>query len=144
MKKISKIILCFNCIDLWKAFAIKSIPRSVFRNPLHQNKICLFSILVRFWFWFLSKTMTKQTVYLNNIARKRECRLHYLKQSAFLTHHCWRGLMTSPMMISLYDKSIKHCGKGENTGNQHSVLFPQCFQKASSIGLSGLCGNELK
>ena len=26
------------CIDPPKAFAIKSIPRSVFRNPLHQNK----------------------------------------------------------------------------------------------------------
>ena len=34
------------CIDLRKAFAIKSIPRSVFRNPLHQNKIRLFSISV--------------------------------------------------------------------------------------------------
>ena len=30
------------CIDPRKAFAIKSIPRSVFRNPLHQNKIRLF------------------------------------------------------------------------------------------------------
>ena len=27
------------CIDPRKAFAIKSIPRSVFRNPLHHNKI---------------------------------------------------------------------------------------------------------
>ena len=25
------------CIDSRKAFAIKSIPRSVFRNPLYQN-----------------------------------------------------------------------------------------------------------
>ena len=29
------------CIDPRKAFAIKSTPRSVFRNPLHQNKIRL-------------------------------------------------------------------------------------------------------
>ena len=26
-------------------------------------------------------------------------------------------------------------GKGENAGNQHFLLFPQCFQKASSQGL---------
>ena len=35
------------CIDPREAFAIKSIPRSVFRNPLHQNKIRLFSISVK-------------------------------------------------------------------------------------------------
>ena len=69
------------CIDPRKAFAIKSIPRSVFRNPLHQNKIRLFSISVKFGYRFLYKTMTKQTVYLNNIARKSGCRLHYLRQS---------------------------------------------------------------
>ena len=36
------------CIDHRKAFAIKSIPRSVFRNPSHNNKIRLFSISVKF------------------------------------------------------------------------------------------------
>ena len=36
------------CIDPLKAFAIKSKPRPVFRNPLHQNKIRLFSISVKF------------------------------------------------------------------------------------------------
>ena len=34
------------CIDPQKAFASKSIPRSFFRNPSHENKICLFSISV--------------------------------------------------------------------------------------------------
>ena len=63
-------------IDPQKAFAIKSIPRSVFRNPLHQNKIRLFSISVKFLFLFLYKTMTKQAVYLNNIARNSGRRLH--------------------------------------------------------------------
>ena len=71
------------CIDPRKAFAIKSIRRSGFRNPLHQNKIRLFSISVKFRFRFLYKSMTKQTVDLNNIARKSECRLHYHRQSAF-------------------------------------------------------------
>ena len=58
------------CIDHRKAFAIKSIPRSVFRNPSHKNKISLFSISVKLWFRVLYKTMTKQTVYLNNFARQ--------------------------------------------------------------------------
>ena len=32
------------------------------------------------------------------------------------------------MMISVFDS----VGKGENAGYQHFLLFPQCFQKASS------------
>ena len=36
------------CIDSGKAFAIKSVPRSVFRNKSHKNKIRLFSISVKF------------------------------------------------------------------------------------------------
>ena len=35
------------CIDPRKAFAIKSIPRSVFRNPSHKNKIRLIYISVK-------------------------------------------------------------------------------------------------
>ena len=33
-------------------------------------------------------------------------------------------------------------GEGENAGYQHFLLFPQCFQKPSSVGLfkDGLCG----
>ena len=47
-------------------------------------------------------------------------------------------------MISLYDRVENIVGKGENAGNQHFPLFPQCFQKASYTGLStvGLCGKE--
>ena len=36
------------CIDPRKAFAIKSIPRSVFRNPSHKIKVRLFTISVEF------------------------------------------------------------------------------------------------
>ena len=54
------------CIDPRNAFAIKSIPRSVFRNPSHMNKIHLFSIRLNFDFGFIIKTMTKQTVCLND------------------------------------------------------------------------------
>ena len=73
------------CIDSRKAFAIKSIPRSGFRNPSHKNKICLFSkkFQLNCDFGFFIKTMTKQTVYLNNFARKSGCRLQFLRQSAF-------------------------------------------------------------
>ena len=42
------------CIDPRKAFAIKSIPRSVFRNPLHQNKI-RFLFRLNFDFGFFIK-----------------------------------------------------------------------------------------
>ena len=70
------------CINPLKAFAIKSLPRTVFRNPSHKNEIGLFSISVKFLFRFLYKTMTKQTVYLNNFARKSGFR--FLRLSAFL------------------------------------------------------------
>ena len=36
------------CIDPRKAFSIKSIPRSSFRNPAYKNKIRLFSISDKF------------------------------------------------------------------------------------------------
>ena len=71
------------CIDPRKAFASKSILRYVFRNPSDKNKIRLFSNSVKFLFRFLYKTMTKQTVYVNNFARKSGFRLQFLRQSAF-------------------------------------------------------------
>ena len=84
-----------------KAFAIKSNPRSVFffffRNLPYKNKIRLFPISVKLWFRLLYKILTKQTVYLNNFARKSGFRLQFLRQSASWTHHCWRGLMTFPI-----------------------------------------------
>ena len=76
------------CIHHRKAFAIKWIPIYVVRNPSHKNKIRLFSILVNFDFGSFIKTMTKQTVYLNNLARKSGFGLQFLRQSAFKTHLC--------------------------------------------------------
>ena len=37
-------------------------------------------------------------------------------------------------------------GKGENAGNQHFLLFPQCFQRASYTRLLTviMCGIELR
>ena len=69
------------CIDVGKALTIKSIPISVFRNPSYKNKIRLFSISVKLRFWFLYKTTTKQTVYLNDFARKSRFSLQFLRQT---------------------------------------------------------------
>ena len=66
------------CIDRRKTFAIESIQRYDFLNPLHKNKIRLFSISVFFYFGLFFKTKTKQTVYLNNFARKSGFRLRFL------------------------------------------------------------------
>ena len=46
--------------------------------------------------------MTRQTVYLNNIARKSGCRLHYLRQSAFLN---------SPLLERSDELSNEQCDK---------------------------------
>ena len=37
-------------------------------------------------------------------------------------------------MISVSGLIENIVGKGENAGYQHFLLFPQCFQKASSSG----------
>ena len=39
------------------------------------------------------------------------------------------------MTISASDGVENIEGKGENAGNQHFLLFAECFQKASSMGL---------
>ena len=51
-------------------------------------------------------------------------------------------LNVGKMMIFLYESVENTEGKGENAGNQHFLLFPQCFPKPSSLGLLklGLCG----
>ena len=36
------------------------------------------------------------------------------------------------VMISLFDRIENIVGKRENAGYQHFLLFPQCFEKASS------------
>ena len=38
-------------------------------------------------------------------------------------------LDVSKMMISVYDWAENIVGKGENAGNQHFLLLPQCFPK---------------
>ena len=45
----------------------------------------------------------------------------------------------------VYERVENIVGKWENAGNQHFLLFPQCFQKSFSVGVvrSWLCGKEL-
>ena len=45
------------------------------------------------------------------------------------------NLNVAEMMIMLDDRVKNIVGRGENVGNQHFLLFPLCFEKASSIGL---------
>ena len=40
-------------------------------------------------------------------------------------------LYVAKVMISLFDRKENIVGKGEDAGNQHFLLFPQCFQKPS-------------
>ena len=37
------------------------------------------------------------------------------------------------MMICLFDRVENIVRKGENVGDQHFLLFPQCFPKLSSM-----------
>ena len=58
-----------------------------------------------------------------------------------------KKLNVTQMMISVFDRVENTVGKGENASYQHILLFPQCFQKASFLGVvksRGLCGTELK
>ena len=45
-----------------------------------------------------------------------------------------RQINVAEMMISLSHLAANIVGKGENAGNQHFLLFPQCFQKPSFSG----------
>ena len=47
---------------------------------------------------------------------------------------CSDKLNVAKMMISLFYRAENTMRKRENVGNQHFLLFPQCFLKPSSIG----------
>ena len=44
-------------------------------------------------------------------------------------------LNVAKMTICVFDREQNTVGKGENAGYQHFLLFLQCFQKPSSLGL---------
>ena len=39
------------------------------------------------------------------------------------------------MLIPHFDREENIVGEGENAGNQHFLLLPQCFQKSYESGL---------
>ena len=41
------------------------------------------------------------------------------------------------MMFTVFDRVENIVGKGENSGHQHFLLFPRCFQKLS-VSVSGV------
>ena len=43
-------------------------------------------------------------------------------------------LNIAQMAISLFDRVETSVGKGKNAGDQHFLLFSQCFPKSSSLG----------
>ena len=45
------------------------------------------------------------------------------------------NLNVSGIMTFVIDRVENIVGKGENAGIQHFLLFPNCFQKASSSGM---------
>ena len=46
------------------------------------------------------------------------------------------NIIVGQMVQFLFDRIENIVGKGENAGYQHFLLFPQCFQKALSLGTS--------
>ena len=44
-------------------------------------------------------------------------------------------IKVAKMIIFVFDRVENNVGKGENAGYQHFLLFPQCFQEASFMGV---------
>ena len=49
---------------------------------------------------------------------------------------------SAKIMISVFDRVENIAGKRENAGDQHFLLFPQCYQRVS-LPKFGLCGKGL-
>ena len=99
-----EIILCFvSTLE----FAIQSIPRSVFRNPLHQNKIRFFFLIrLNFDFGFFINTHSNTSPgFFFNPFPNRPCFITCLQYMSF-------------------ENTV---GKGEIAHNERFLLFPQYF-----------------
>ena len=82
MKNISKIILCFYRPS--KKHLKSNQYQDLFFEMLYiRTNYVYFLFRLNFDFGFFIKTMTKQTVYLNNFPRKSGFRPKFLRQSAF-------------------------------------------------------------
>ena len=81
MRKISKIILCL-LSTLEKHLQSNEYQEQFFEIRHIRTKYGYFLFQLNFDLGFLIKTMTKQTVYLNDFALKSGFRLQFLRQSA--------------------------------------------------------------
>ena len=81
----------------------------------------------------------KNALFLNSLPNDKI--LDWSKLKAFADDK----IKVAEMRSSLSDRKENLLGKKENSGFQHFLLFPQCFQKPSFQGClqSGLCGKEL-
>ena len=78
----TKIILCF--VSTREKYLQSHQYQDLFFEIRHiRTNYVYFLFRLTFDVGFFIKTMTKQTVYLNNFARKSEFRLQFLRQSAF-------------------------------------------------------------
>ena len=73
----------------------------------------------------LCKRNKKQTNYFNSLPNDKILDLSKLKAFA-------DGKINVTLKLKIKSGRVeKIVGKGENAGNKHFLLFPQCFQKAS-------------
>ena len=87
----------------------------------------LFQILV-IWYRVNFSSNDKIVLRVNPFPNNKILALTKLKGFADKTFN------DAEMMISVLDRQENIVGIGENAGYQHFLLFPQCFQKASSVG----------
>ena len=104
-----------------------------------------FNVISAFWFLFINKL--HECISLHNtitvigasLFQKSAHSLNPLPDDKIID---WSKLKAfaddsiklAKMMIFVLDRIENIVGKGENTGYQHFLLFPQCFQKAFFSG----------
>ena len=90
----------FFCIDSRKTFGIKSTQK-IFFKMRHIRTKYVYSLFQFFDFGLFVKPMTKQAVYQNNFKGNVDLVCDFSGSLPFETHHCSRGLMTSPIRYDL-------------------------------------------
>ena len=71
----------------------------------------------------------------------RLVRLNSLPEDKLLVLYKMKVL--AKMVQLFFDLVANIAGKGENSGYQHFLPFPQCFQKTYFPGLSSMCGRGI-
>ena len=92
-------------------------------------KLCPFLDLESLVIFFLTPYITKHIYF--ELINLNVTRGHTFKIKSSNS----QALAPTCSALVVFDRVENIVGKGENAGYQHSLLFPQCFQKASSTGL---------